>query len=118
MTACAKNIADGGRRGTCADSPDGTTRALERTPCTRYGVSMAKAKTVATTEVTMREFRASPAKILRRAARTDTKLRIGEFVLVVEAAAREPSVPILYGAMEGTGHIVGDPRGLLSADAS
>ena len=64
----------------------------------------------------MREFRAAPAKILRRAARAGTKLRIGEFVLVVEPSGIESAAPKLYGSMAGAGHVVGDPRGLLSAD--
>jgi hypothetical protein len=73
-------------------------------------------KGVATTEVTMREFRAAPAKVLRRAARAGTRLRVGEFVLAVEESAAEPGATSLHGSMAGTGHVVGDPRGLLSAD--
>jgi len=64
----------------------------------------------------MREFRSAPAKILRRAARAGTKLRVGAFVLVVEEAVVETGAPTLYGSMADTGQILGDPRGILSAD--
>jgi hypothetical protein len=74
------------------------------------------AKNEAATAVTMREFRAAPAKILRRAARTGTKLRVGEFVLAVEEAVAQKGATNLHGAMAGTGRVVGDPRGLLSAE--
>jgi hypothetical protein len=73
-------------------------------------------KAAATTDVTMREFRAAPAKILLRAARTGTKVRVGEFVLAVEEAAAGTGTTSLHGSMAGTGRVVGDPRGLLSAD--
>jgi hypothetical protein len=73
-------------------------------------------KQPSTTDVTMREFRAAPAKILRRAARTGARLRVGEFVLNVVEAVAETGPPSLYGSMAGTGHVVGDPRGILSAD--
>jgi hypothetical protein len=69
-----------------------------------------------TTNVTMREFRSAPAKILRRAARTGTKLRVGGFVLVVDEAIPETGSPSLYGSMAASGRVVGDLRGLLSAD--
>ena len=72
-------------------------------------------KRATTTDVTMREFRAAPAKILRRAARGGAKLRVGEFVLAVEEDHTEAETS-LYGAMRGTGRVVGDPRRLLSAD--
>jgi hypothetical protein len=64
----------------------------------------------------MREFRAAPAKILRRAARAGGRLRVGEFVLVVEEAVADSGAPSLYGAMAGSGQLVGDPRRILSAN--
>jgi hypothetical protein len=64
----------------------------------------------------MREFRAAPAKLLRRAARTGTKLRIGEFIIEVREERGEPSSPPLYGAMSTTGRVVGRSSALLSAD--
>jgi len=66
-------------------------------------------------DVTMREFRAAPAKILRRAARTRTRLRIGEFVLAVEQVEARDDAAALHGCMRGTGSIVGRPEDLLSA---
>lgn len=69
-----------------------------------------------TTSVTMREFRAAPAKVLRRAARQGTRLRIGEFVVAVERVGAEETAPSLHGCMKATGHVVGDPQQLLSAD--
>jgi hypothetical protein len=72
-------------------------------------------KPSATTEVTMREFRTAPAKILRRAARTKTRLRIGDFVLAVEEATAPAGAASLHGCMRDTGRIVGSPSGLLSA---
>lgn len=73
-------------------------------------------KAAATTDVTMREFRAAPAKILRRAARTGTRVRVGEFVLAVEETIAQDWPTSLHGSMAGTGRVVGDPRGLLSAE--
>jgi len=64
----------------------------------------------------MREFRAAPAKILRRAARSGARLRVGEFVLSVAEAVAETDLPRVYGCMARTGQVVGDPRGILSAD--
>ncbi|MGA7123619.1 MAG: hypothetical protein WBY94_26180 [Polyangiaceae bacterium] len=64
----------------------------------------------------MREFRSAPAKVLRRAARAGTKLRVGAFVLVVEEAVAETAAPTLYGSMADSGKILGDPRSLLSTD--
>jgi hypothetical protein len=63
----------------------------------------------------MRDFRAAPAKILRRVARTGAKLYIGEFVVSVQdGEGSEPSP--LYGAMAGTGRVIGSPLNLLSSD--
>jgi hypothetical protein len=76
----------------------------------------ARKKPPATTEVTMREFRVAPAKILRRAARTKTRVRVGEFVLAVEEAKAPQRHATLHGCMRDTGRIVGDPASLLSAD--
>jgi hypothetical protein len=72
-------------------------------------------KPTSTTEVTMREFRTAPAKILRRAARTKTRLRIGDFVLAVEEARAADSAASLHGSMRDTGRIVGPRSDLLSA---
>jgi hypothetical protein len=76
-----------------------------------------KKRSLTTTDITMREFRSAPAKILRRAARTGTKLRVGGFVLEVDEAIPETgSSPSLYGSMAASGRVVGNLRGLLSAD--
>ena len=73
-------------------------------------------KSAATTEITMREFRMAPAKILRRAARTRTKLRIGDFVLAVEESSPQDDAPSpIYGCMRGTVRVVGSAGDLLSA---
>jgi hypothetical protein len=69
-----------------------------------------------TTEITMREFRVAPAKILRRAARAGTRIRVGDFVLVVEEAKAREAAPSLHGCMRDTGRIVGSPDGVLSAN--
>lgn len=37
--------------------------------------------------ISMREFRAAPAKVLRRAVRTATSIQVGEFVLQVSEPA-------------------------------
>lgn len=79
-------------------------------------VHMSKKSSAAIPRVTMREFRAAPAKVLRRAARKGTKLRIGAFVVAVAEAEVEEATPSLYGCMAATGDVVGDPRGLLSAE--
>jgi hypothetical protein len=68
-----------------------------------------------TTAVTMREFRAAPAKILRRAARTHTRLRIGDLTLVVEESKQQDDEARVHGCMRGTGRILGRPDELLSA---
>jgi hypothetical protein len=76
---------------------------------------MSKPKPKTNTQVSMREFRAAPAKFLGRAARTNSRLRIGSYSLVVERLD-EPDAPQgLHGCMRATGRIVGDPRDLLSA---
>ncbi len=62
----------------------------------------------------MREFRAAPAKLLARAARTGAALHLGTYVLSVREATTE-SQPS-YGAMAATGRVVGPPSGLFSAD--
>jgi len=67
-------------------------------------------------EVTMREFRRAPAKALRRAARTKTRLLVGDFVLVVREAGPQRDTDVLHGCMRATGRVVGHPDGLLSAD--
>jgi hypothetical protein len=72
-------------------------------------------KANATTEISMRQFRTAPAKILKRAARTKTRLRIGEFVLAVEEVEVRGHRALLHGCMRGTGRLVGHPRDLLSA---
>jgi hypothetical protein len=72
-------------------------------------------KPTSTTEVTMREFRTAPAKILRRAARTKTRLRIGDFVLAVEETPAAKSAVSLHGCMRDTGRVVGSRSDLLSA---
>ena len=69
----------------------------------------------ATTEVTMREFRAAPAKILRRAARTKVRLRIGDLLLAVEEAKAPDGAASLHGCMRDTGRIIGSPGELLGA---
>jgi hypothetical protein len=65
-------------------------------------------------EVTMRDFRKAPAKALRLAARTKTRLLIGDFVVAVESAASRGDAAALHGCMRGTGRIVGSPNDLLS----
>jgi hypothetical protein len=65
---------------------------------------------------TMRDFRAAPSKVLRKAARTGAKLRLGEFLLEVRDVAGEPPAAELYGAMSATGRLVGPASGLLSAN--
>ena len=71
----------------------------------------------AITEVTMREFRAAPAKRLLRAARSRTPLRVGALVISVqESAVGNDAKKKLHGCMSETGMIVGDRRKLLSAD--
>jgi len=67
-------------------------------------------------KATMRDFRAAPAKILRRAARTGAELRLGEFVLSVREVDEGETPTGLYGAMSKSGRVVGNPSGLLSAD--
>ena len=69
----------------------------------------------ATAEVTMRQFRAAPAKILGRAAHTKTRLRIGRFVLAVDETRQRRGASVLHGCMRATGRITGHPRDLLSA---
>ena len=73
-------------------------------------------KAQAPREFTMREFRAAPAKILRRAARAKVRVRVGEFVLEVNEVALPERRPALHGCMRGTGRIVGSPDALLSAN--
>jgi hypothetical protein len=68
-----------------------------------------------TAEVTMRDFRKAPAKALRLAARTKTRLLIGDFVVAVESAAPRDDVTALHGCMRASGRIVGSPEHLLSA---
>jgi hypothetical protein len=68
-----------------------------------------------TTKVTMREFRAAPAKILKRAAREGARLRIGNFVLAVQETNVPDAVATLHGCMRGTGRVLGSPDDLLSA---
>jgi hypothetical protein len=63
---------------------------------------------------TIREFRAAPAKLLRRAARTGAKLRLGAFVLIVREEPGATAPAGLYGAMAATVGLVGDPSGWLS----
>jgi hypothetical protein len=78
---------------------------------------MKAAKTRKTvTEVTMREFRAAPAKVLRRAARTGLSVRVGDFVLTVEDAKPKGPPPSTYGCMKGLGTILCPPEELLSAN--
>jgi hypothetical protein len=72
-------------------------------------------KSTPTTEVTMREFRAAPAKVLRRAARAGARLRIGNLVLTVEATTERGDRTVLHGCMRSSGRIVGRPGELLSA---
>lgn len=67
-------------------------------------------------KATMRDFRAAPAKLLRRAARAGAQLNLGEFVLLVREGRVEPVPTALYGAMSATGQLVGAASGLLSAD--
>jgi hypothetical protein len=69
----------------------------------------------ATTKVSMREFRAAPAKLLGRAARTKTRLRIGNFLVAVQEVEKAGDVNRLHGCMSMTGRIVGEPGDLLSA---
>ncbi len=64
----------------------------------------------------MRGFRAAPAKLLRRAARTGSELHLGEFVLEVRERGEEAVPPELYGAMAISGRVVGSPSRILSAD--
>jgi hypothetical protein len=67
----------------------------------------------------MRDFRAAPTKILRRAARTGGTVRLGEFVLSVREDTDGDATPsTLYGAMSATGRVVGSPADLLSANES
>jgi len=77
---------------------------------------MSKVRTAASVEVTMREFRAAPAKVLRRAARAHLRLRVGGFVLSVETAPDAAREVRVHGCMKGKGRVVGDPERLLSAD--
>ena len=70
----------------------------------------------APTDVTMREFRAAPAKLLGRAARTKTRLRIGNYVIAVEETGEPAEVEPRHGCMRQTGRILGDPARLLSAE--
>jgi hypothetical protein len=67
-------------------------------------------------KTTIREFRAAPAKLLRRAARTGAKLRLGQFVLDVREELGAPLSARLYGAMATSGRLTGAASGLLSAD--
>ena len=83
--------------------------------CTRYSVYTMK-KAIATTQVSIRQFRAAPAKVLGRAARTGTRLRIGDFIVAVQEADERPDQIALHGCMRSTGRIVGDPRDLLCAN--
>jgi predicted nucleic acid-binding protein len=69
----------------------------------------------ATTEVTMREFRKAPAKALSLAARTKTRLLIGDFVIAVDTAKSRDDAAALHGCMRATGRVVGSPDELLSA---
>jgi hypothetical protein len=73
------------------------------------------AKPKPTTEVSMREFRAAPAKFLTLAARTRSRLKIGHFSIVVAETDEPVAVQALHGRMRATGRVVGDPRELLSA---
>jgi hypothetical protein len=68
-----------------------------------------------TAEVTMRDFRKAPAKALRLAARTKTRLVIGDFVVAVESATSREDAAALHGCMRPSGRIIGSPEGLLSA---
>jgi hypothetical protein len=72
-------------------------------------------KANAMSEVTMREFRNAPAKTLRRAARTRTRLLIGDFILTVEDAGPRDDTAVIHGCMRATGRIVGCRDDLLSA---
>jgi membrane protein len=84
---------------------------------TRYDVyTMSKVR--ATTEVTMREFRAGPAKILERAVRTRSRLRVGKFFLAVDVADKSVSTEPVprHGCMKATGRFVAAPNDLLSAN--
>ena len=69
----------------------------------------------AATQVSMRRFRAAPAKLLGRAAHTKTRLRIGDYVVFVEETKARRRTKTLHGCMRATGRIVGHPRDLLSA---
>ena len=86
-------------------------------PCLRYRVyTMPSPKQSAVMKATMRDFRAAPAKLLRRAARTGAKVRLGEFLLVVREAREDTPSSKLYGAMSTMGRLVGPASGLLTAD--
>jgi hypothetical protein len=66
--------------------------------------------------MSMRDFRAAPAKVLQRAARTGASLRLGRFVVTVqELEGDERPQRTLHGAMASTIRVV-DPSLLLSAD--
>lgn len=91
---------------------------VARSWCIRYHVYTMSAPKhrVPIMKATMRDFRAAPAKLLRRAARTGAKLSLGEFVLSVREQRVEPVSSELYGAMANTGQLIGAASGLLSAD--
>ena len=67
-----------------------------------------------TLDITMRDFRAAPAKFLRRASRTGGRLRIGDYIILVKESTEKEHAPTLYGAMKGTGELLCHPDDLLS----
>lgn len=99
--------------------PPASSFPLLRLPCTRHNVytmSASKQNVPTMMKATMRDFRAAPAKLLRRAARTGAQLSLGEFVLIVRQGPVQPVSRQLYGAMSTMGQVVGEPSGLLTAD--
>ena len=82
---------------------------VARQPCTRYRVHV-NPKPLA---VTMRAFRAGPAKILGEAARTGAKIHLGAFVLEVKPELTRAST--IYGAMRSDVD-PGSPSDWLRAD--
>jgi hypothetical protein len=68
------------------------------------------------TEVTMREFRMAPAKVLRRAARTKKRVRVGDFLIAVEEAPAAARVASTYGCMRDMGRVVDPDDDLLRVD--
>ena len=63
--------------------------------------------------VSMRELRAAPAKILRRALRTGAPIHVGDFVIEVKSSA--PLKGTIFGAMR-TKEDPGCPEDWLSAE--